>query len=186
MSSPQRGTLRSLAAKWLIRGETFVDATQFDRWTRRFGAQRSRRAVIAGLVGLALAAVPRASGAQPGTPVPIDSDDDPLETPDDVGQATAQVSASQGVCADFVWCKTSQTDMRDGAVTTLPVGRIPGGPYETQWCWDCYRLGDNGPGLPGCVPVSHDRRELEALCNSAYPDLCDNDCCAGALFDVYC
>jgi hypothetical protein len=162
-----------------------MDATPFDQWTRRFAVRHSRRALIAGLLSLVVVAGPRAASAQSATPVPADDDDDQPDTPaDDEGQ-TGQVGAAEGVCADFVWCKASQMNMRDGTVTTLPVGRIPGGPYETKWCWDCYHLTSDST-IPGCVPIGHEITELEALCNAAFPDMCQGDCCAGALFDIYC
>ena len=159
-----------------------MNATQFDGLIRRLGESPSRRAVLSGLLGAAMLPVSRTLGAQPATPVAVE--DQPADT-SDADASNSQLSGAQGICADFVWCKASQMNMRDGTVTTLPVGRIPGGPYETQWCWDCYHLTSDST-IPGCVPIGHDISELVSLCNNAYPDQCQGDCCAGALFDVFC
>lgn len=152
-----------------------MQAKQFDQWTRQFGGQLTRRTAIVGLLALATASVPRAISAQSGTPTAVQDDDD---------QSDADV-VSRGLCADIVWCKASQMNMRDSTVTTLAIGRIPGGPYETEWCARCFQLTDT-TWLPGCWPIGHDLHDLNALCNSTFPADCQNNCCAGATIDFYC
>ncbi len=81
------------------------------------------------------------------------------------------------VCLDVVACKRYKCNQSvnpngSGDCSYQYVGDIPGGPYVQEWQWM----------PPRCVLKNHTDRELEALCNQAFPGdaWCNNECGACA------
>jgi hypothetical protein len=125
-----------------------MDANRFDRLSRQLAQRRSRRATLGMLGGAMLGLGLNRTRAQ--------SDDEEDGNPGDY------------MCADIARCKLFQ----EGA--WQDVDAIPGGPYPQRFCVSGPRCRD----LPMCAPKFETQDELDAICNGAYPDTCQNACSA--------
>lgn len=151
-----------------------MDSERFDRWAKLLAQRMSRRTAATALGAATVASLtsPRWALGQ----VDDDDQDDDVDQHKDNPTGEDPDTDDMGFhpCLPITRCGrqhcTSGNGIDGGGECHFDdIGEIPGQLYYQELTWN----------VPPCQPVSHTMRELEAMCNAAYPgDDCPH-CCGG-------